>query len=93
MRVIYPLLFTLVLAAPPALAADDSFSGPEGPPPGYAEKDFGSGAPLYERIRAHYEPYGHDVKERYRDGPCKIVREWERDGDFEEHIKCRGPRD
>ncbi len=90
MRVIYPVLFAIVAGTSPALAADDSFSGPEGAPPGYAE---GTGVPLYERIRAHYEPYGRNVKERYRDGPCKIVREWDRDGDFEEHIKCRGPRD
>ncbi len=92
MRIVYPLLFALALAAPPALAADDSFSGPPGDP-ALAEKDFGTGLPLYERIRAHYEPYGRNVKEKYRDGPCRIVREWERDGDFEEHIKCRGPRD
>lgn len=86
MRVILPLAAALVLGAAPLAARDDSFSdrgpGPDGPP----------GPGLYERIASHYGPLGHDVKERFRDGPCKIEREWETDGDFEEHIYCR-PRD
>ncbi len=36
---------------------------------------------------------GRDVKEEFRDGPCKIEREWEKDGDYYERIKCRGPRE
>lgn len=48
--------------------------------------------PLYERIARHYGPLGRDVREEYRDGPCRIERHWETDGDFEERIRCRGPR-
>jgi hypothetical protein len=36
---------------------------------------------------------GRDVKEKFRDGPCRIERRWWTDGDYEETIKCRGPRD
>jgi hypothetical protein len=32
------------------------------------------------------------VKEEFRDGPCRITREWETNGDYYERIKCRGPR-
>jgi hypothetical protein len=90
MKAILPLAAALVLVATPLLARDDSFSsdpGPgraAGPPPGPG---------LYERIAAHYGPMGRDVKEEYRDGPCKITREWEKDGDYYERISCRGPRD
>jgi hypothetical protein len=88
MRVILPLAAALLLGAAPLAARDgDSFSngapGPDGPP----------GPSLYERISSHYGPMGHDVKERFRDGPCKIEREWETNGDFEEHIYCRPRRD
>lgn len=86
MRLILPLAAALVLGATPMLARDDSFSPRErGPVPGTAG--------LYERISAHYGPMGRDVTERFRDGPCKITREWERDGDYKETIRCRGPRD
>ena len=47
---------------------------------------------LYERIERHYGPMGREVREEYRDGPCRIERHWETDGDYEEKIKCRGPR-
>jgi hypothetical protein len=84
MRLILPMAAALVLGATPMLAGDDSFSSdprPAGPGPG-----------IYERISAHYGPMGREVKEKFRDGPCKITREWEPDGDYEETIKCRGPR-
>lgn len=83
MRLILPLAAALVIGAAPLLARDDSFSAKDAPPP----------MGLYERIAAHYGPMGRDVKEKYRDGPCKIERKWEVDGDYEETIKCRGPRD
>ncbi len=34
----------------------------------------------------------HEYREAYRDGNCKVVRKWERDGDFKEQRKCKGPR-
>jgi hypothetical protein len=87
MKAILPLAAAIVLGATPLLARDDSFSedGRRGPPPG--------GPGLYERIAAHYGPMGRDVREEFRVGPCKITREWEKDGDYYERIKCRGPRD
>ncbi len=48
---------------------------------------------LYDRISRHYAPMGREVREEYRDGPCRVERHWETDGDYEETIKCRGPRD
>jgi hypothetical protein len=67
------------------MARDDSFSEPVG--------QRGPGGPgIYDRISAHYGPMGRDVKEEFRDGPCKIEREWEKDGDYYERIKCKGPR-
>lgn len=86
MRMILPLAAALVLGATPMLARDDSFSEPAAAPAG-------PGPGIYERISAHYGPMGRDVKEEFRDGPCKIERRWETDGDYEETIKCRGPRD
>lgn len=88
MKRILPLAAALVLAATPLLARDDSFSSDAEPGPAPRP-----GPSLYERISAHYGPLGRDVKEEFRDGPCKIVREWETDGDYYESIKCRGPRD
>jgi hypothetical protein len=86
MKAILPLAAAIVLGATPLLARDDSFSDEgRGPPPG--------GPGLYERISAHYGPMGRNVKEEFRDGPCKIERKWEKDGDYYERIKCRGPRD
>lgn len=83
MKSILPLATAaLMLGAVPAFADHDSYKdAPVGPGPG-----------LYDRISAHYGPLGRDVKEEYRDGPCKILREWEKDGDYYERIKCRGPR-
>jgi hypothetical protein len=86
MKVMLPLAAALVLGAAPLLARDDSFSGEPAPVAG-------PGPGLYDRIAAHYGPMGRDVKEEFRDGPCKITREWETDGDYYERIKCRGPRD
>ena len=83
MKAILPLAAALVLGTTPVLAEsfkDDTEPAPQRPS-------------LYERISAHYGPMGRDVKEKYRDGPCKIYRRWEKDGDYEEVIKCRGPRD
>ncbi len=89
MKAILPLAAVLMLAATPLLARDDSFSADPGPGPGAPR----GGVGLYERIASHYGPMGRDVKEEYREGPCKIERRWETDGDYEEVIKCRGPRD
>ena len=88
MRLIAPLIAALLLATP-LLAGELRYSErpdyvTNGPPPGPG---------LYGRIYARYGHLGRDVKERFRDGPCEIERRWERDGDFEEHIECRGPRD
>lgn len=83
MKAILPVAAALVLGAMPALA--DSYK--DDPVP------VRQGPSLYDRISAHYGPLGRDVKEKYRDGPCKIYRRWEKDGDYEEKIKCRGPRD
>ena len=87
MKAILPLAAVLALAATPLMARDDSFSEPPG-----AVGHGPGGAGLYERISAHYGPMGRDVKEEFRDGPCRIEREWETDGDYYERIKCRGPR-
>ena len=92
MRTIAALTAALVLGATPLLAGGDEYrERPEyvahegAPPPGPGG--------LYDRIYARYAHLGRDVKEEFRDGPCRIERRWERDGDFEERIKCRGPRD
>lgn len=85
MKALLPLAAALTLgAAAPAFAEPDSFK--DDPAPARP------GPSLYDRISAHYGPMGRDVKARYRDGPCKIYRRWETDGDYEESIKCRGPR-
>ncbi len=82
MKVILPLAAALMLGATPLLAQEESFRE-DGPPPRLS---------LYERITAHYGPMGRDVKEDFRDGPCRVTREWETNGDYYERIKCRGPR-
>lgn len=87
MKAMLPLAAALVLGATPLLARDDSFSADPGPAP------VRSASSIYERIAAHYGPMGRDAKEKFRDGPCKIERRWWTDGDYEETIKCRGPRD
>jgi hypothetical protein len=84
--VIIPVVAALIAGSAAALAGNDSFSTPEGGPAGAPP------ASLYDRIHAHYAHLGRDVREEFRDGPCKIERHWERDGDFKEVIKCRGPR-
>ena len=91
MRIAFALTAALTLGTTAVLAAGDSFSAPEvyhevvdAPPPPPMS--------LYDRIAAHYGPMGRDVKEEFRDGPCRIERKWERDGDYEERIKCRGPK-
>jgi hypothetical protein len=89
MKILLPLAAALVLGAAPLLARDDSFSGVT-PGPGPSES---AGPGLYDRIVAHYGPAGHDVDEEFRDGPCNVERKWEVNGDFEEHIKCKRPRD
>ncbi len=90
MKAILPLAAALILGATPLLARDDSFSSDPAAAPAHAGPPPGG---LYARIAAHYGPMGRDVKEEFRDGPCKITREWETDGDYYERIKCRGPRD
>ncbi|RZT99485.1 hypothetical protein EV681_1271 [Advenella incenata] len=40
------------------------------------------------RDRYHQREY----KEKYRDGPCKVEREYKKNGDYEEKRKCRGDR-
>ncbi|MFA5952676.1 MAG: hypothetical protein WC807_20645 [Hyphomicrobium sp.] len=90
MKVLLPLTAAIVLGATPLLAGGDSFSGPAT----YREANYPAPEPLtlYERIVAHYAPMGREVREEFRDGPCRIERHWERDGDYEEKIECRGPR-
>lgn len=84
---IIPVCAALLAGTVAAFAGNDSFS----PPPG-ADPAAGPPRSLYERISAHYAHLGRDVREEFRDGPCKIERHWERDGDFKETIRCRGPR-
>ncbi|HBP29605.1 MAG: hypothetical protein ACTIKR_14605 [Advenella sp.] len=36
--------------------------------------------------------YQREYKEKYRDGPCKVEREYKKNGDYEEKRKCRGGR-
>lgn len=94
-RMVFVLLAVAGLASP-ALAGGDTYGdraewreAADAPPPPH---DRGPPMGIYDRIEAHYGPMGRDVREEYRDGPCRIERHWEKDGDFEEHIKCRGPR-
>lgn len=90
MRAIVIAAVAAAVAGGVAIANEsDSFSGPvryerDGPP---VER-----LSLYERISAYYRPMGREVREEFRDGPCRIERHWETDGDYEEKIKCRGPR-
>jgi hypothetical protein len=84
--VLVPIFAVLVAGSAAALAGNDSFSAPEGGPVGAPPMS------LYDKIHAHYAPLGRDVREEFRDGPCKVERHWERDGDFKEVIRCRGPR-
>ncbi len=85
---IIPIVAALLAGSAVAIAGNESL------PP---EADPAVGAPpprsLYEKIYAHYAHLGRDVREEFRDGPCKIERHWERDGDYKETIRCRGPRD
>ena len=69
----------LVLGAAPALADHER-----------REETRESG--LYDRISAHYSKYGKDVRERFRDGPCTVRREWRKDGEYSESIRCRPRR-
>lgn len=82
-RTIIPLAAGLIIGGAAAAVAAGDFEGPPGSP---------YGGTLYDRIYARYAPYGRDVREEFRDGPCTIRRHWERDGDFEEKIECEGPR-
>ena len=88
MKLLLALGASLVVVSAAALAGGDSFTveeagAPSGPPP----------VSLYDRIHARYAHLNRDVDEDFRDGPCRIERRWERDGDFDERITCRGPRD
>jgi hypothetical protein len=88
MKMLWVIAAAIVMSTSAVSAGGDSFSGPDGDP-AYA----GANRSLYDRIVARYAHYGRDVEEEFRDGPCRIERYWERDGDFEEKIKCEGPRD
>ena len=80
MRLTLPALAAaLALGSIPALADHDR-----------REETRASG--LYDRISAHYAQFGKDVRERFRDGPCTVRREWRKNGDYSESIRCRGPR-
>ena len=39
------------------------------------------------------EHRGREGKQEFWDGPCKIKREWKKDGDFKEERKCEGLRE
>lgn len=46
-----------------------------------------------ESGHGHYRGhYGGDHKQEYWDGNCKVERKWERNGDYKEERKCKGPR-
>jgi hypothetical protein len=36
------------------------------------------------------ERHGVDRKEKQREGPCLVEREWKRDGSFKEQRECKG---
>jgi surface antigen len=36
---------------------------------------------------------GGEWKEEFRDGNCKVERKWEKDGEYKEERKCKGPRE
>lgn len=36
--------------------------------------------------------WGHERKEEFWDGNCKVKRKWEKDGDYKEERKCKEPR-
>lgn len=63
-----------------------------GSAPALAEPEERRATGLYDRIVAHYGPAGKNVRERFRDGPCTVRREWRKDGDYSESIRCRAPR-
>jgi hypothetical protein len=92
MRILLGLAAALTLGTTAVFAAGDSFSAPEVYQEAAADYPPARPMSLYERIAAHYGPMGRNVREEFRDGPCRIERKWERDGDYEERIKCKGPR-
>lgn len=69
-------------------AADDYLEAADEPPAAPPAPRLG----IYDRIESYYGPMNREVREKYRDGPCRVERHWEPDGDFEERISCRGPR-
>ena len=32
----------------------------------------------------------HEGKQKFWEGPCKVEREWEKDGDYQEKRECKG---
>ena len=76
----YGIALMVVLVAGPALA--DSWKDESG-------KGRWSG---YDRRYDRSYNYGREYKEEFYRGRCKIERKWERDGDYEEKIKCKGYR-
>jgi hypothetical protein len=87
LKIAIPAAAVLLAGTAAAFAQNDSFSDGEPLPPA------GPPVSIYDKIYARYGHLGRDVREEFRDGPCRIERHWERDGDFKEVIKCRGPRD
>jgi surface antigen len=45
------------------------------------------------RYRDYGRHRGGEYKEKYRDGLCKIEREWKRDGGYKEERECQGGRE
>lgn len=43
-----------------------------------------------DRGRGQRHHRGGEYKETYRDGACKIEREWKRDGSYKEKLDCKG---
>jgi surface antigen len=44
------------------------------------------------RGHGHGHAYGHERKEEFWQGDCKIKRKWEKDGEYKEERKCKGSR-
>lgn len=101
MRLFLSVVACAVIGASAVVAAPDSFSGngPYSPPPGglkHVQPHDGAfpddqGQVFYDRIVAKYGHLGHDFEEELQSGPCEIKREWDKNGDFEQTIRCRKP--
>jgi hypothetical protein len=45
-----------------------------------------------ESSHGRHGKHGHEYKEEYWDGNCKVERKFKGNGDYKEERKCKGPR-